>query len=109
LGVARIVFRPYRRIPMGCGLDTDFALADRGLVHLLGDCKSVPHTPLSATKMGFRSAVMCSWRVLWAEARLKGEDKCVFMFSGKGTIFIFGKKYLTDEQQKEIRRLAALS
>jgi len=46
----------------------------------------------------------CSWRVLWPEVRLKGEDNRVFMFNGKGTIFIFGKKYLTDEQQKAIRQ-----
>jgi len=51
----------------------------------------------------------CSWHVLWTEAPFKAEDKRVFIFSGKGTIFIFGKKYLTDEQQKEIRRLAAMS
>jgi hypothetical protein len=30
------------------------------------------------------------------------------MFSGKSTIFIFGKKYLTDEQQREIRQFAAM-
>jgi hypothetical protein len=51
----------------------------------------------------------CSWRVLWAEARLKGEDKRVFMFCGKGTVFMFGKRYLTDQQQKEIRQFAAMS
>jgi hypothetical protein len=51
----------------------------------------------------------CSWRVPWAEVRLKGEDRRVFMFKGKGTIFSFGKKYLTDEQQKEIRRFAEMS
>jgi hypothetical protein len=50
----------------------------------------------------------CSWRVLWTEALLKGEGKLVFMFNGKGTIFIFGKKYLTDDQQKAIRQFAAL-
>lgn len=50
----------------------------------------------------------CSWRVLWSEARRKGEDKRVFMFAAKDRIFIFGKKYLTDEQQKDIRRFAAL-
>jgi hypothetical protein len=49
----------------------------------------------------------CSWRLLWTEAPLRGEDKSVFMFSGKGTIFIFGKKYLTEDQQKAIRQLAA--
>lgn len=50
----------------------------------------------------------CSWRALWTEVRLKGENKLVFMFFAKSTIFIFGKKYLTDEQQKEIRRFAAM-
>jgi hypothetical protein len=32
----------------------------------------------------------------------------LFMFSGKATILIFGKKYLTDEQQRETRQFAAL-
>jgi len=50
----------------------------------------------------------CSWRVLWTEALLKGENKRVFMFTGKGTIFIFGKKYLTHDQQADIRRFAAM-
>jgi hypothetical protein len=51
----------------------------------------------------------CSWRVPWAETLLKGEDKGIFMLCGKGTIFIFAKKYLTDEQQREIRGFAAIS
>ena len=46
----------------------------------------------------------CSWRVLWPEVRFKGEDHCVFMFTAKGTIFTFGKKYVTDDQQKAIRQ-----
>jgi hypothetical protein len=50
----------------------------------------------------------CRWQAPWTESRFRGEDKRVFMFSGKGTIFIFGKKYLTYEQQNEIRQLAAL-
>ena len=50
----------------------------------------------------------CSWRVPWTESRFRGEDERVFMFSGKGTIFIFGKKHLTHEQQNEIRQLAAM-
>jgi hypothetical protein len=50
----------------------------------------------------------CSWQMPWNEAQHKGEDKRVFMFRGKGTIFIFGKQYLTDEQQREIRQFAAL-
>jgi hypothetical protein len=51
----------------------------------------------------------CSWRVLWTEAPLKGENKCVFMFSAKGALFIFGKQYLTDEQQNDMRQFAAIS
>ena len=46
----------------------------------------------------------CNWRIPWSEARIKGEDNLVFMFTGKGTVFIFGKKYLTEEQQKAIRK-----
>ena len=49
----------------------------------------------------------CSWRVLWTEALHKGEDNRVFIFCAKGTIFIFGKKYLTDEQQQTLRQFAA--
>lgn len=48
----------------------------------------------------------CSWRVLWTEALHKGEDNCVFMFCAKGTIFIFGQKYLTGEQQQMLRQFA---
>jgi hypothetical protein len=43
-----------------------------------------------------------------APQAVSGEDKRVFMFSGKGTVFIFGKKYLTEDQQKAIRQLAAV-
>jgi hypothetical protein len=46
--------------------------------------------------------------VLWPEVFFKGEDNRVFMFSAKGSIFIFAKKYLTDEQQATIRENAAL-
>src|SRR6266702_7026329 len=49
----------------------------------------------------------CSWRVLWTEALHKGEDTSVFIFCAKGTIFIFGKKFLTDEQQQTLRQCAA--
>jgi hypothetical protein len=50
----------------------------------------------------------CSWRVLWTEVLLKGENNRVFMFNAKATIFIFGKQYLTDDQQKDIRQFAAM-
>jgi len=54
------------------------------------------------------SGDMCTWQVPWAEVQSRGEDERVFMFSVKGTVFVFGKHYLTDDQQKEIRQFAAL-
>jgi hypothetical protein len=48
----------------------------------------------------------CTWLVPWTEAQWKGEDKSVFLFTGKGSMFIFGKKYLTDDQQQQIHQLA---
>jgi len=51
----------------------------------------------------------CLWRVQWPDILFKGEDKRVFMFSAKGTLFIFGKKYVPVEQQQVIRQYAALS
>ncbi|HKD80920.1 MAG TPA: YcxB family protein [Candidatus Angelobacter sp.] len=44
-----------------------------------------------------------NWRVAWTEVSIKGENKRVFMFYAKGDLFIFGKKYLTEEQQKDMR------
>ena len=51
---------------------------------------------------------LCSWHVRWAGVSVKTEDKRVFLLYGANTLFIFGKKYLTDEQQSELRRLAGL-
>lgn len=45
-----------------------------------------------------------SWRVPWQGIRFKAEDERVFMVYSFGTMFIFGKKYLGPEQQREIRR-----
>jgi hypothetical protein len=50
----------------------------------------------------------CAWRVQWTGVRLKAEDERVFMICSTGTIFMFGRKYLTNEQQQEFRRLAGL-
>jgi hypothetical protein len=50
-----------------------------------------------------------SWRVQWPGVRLKGEGEQAFMFCSLGTIFMFGKKYLNNEQQEELRRLSGLS
>ena len=48
------------------------------------------------------------WQVKWQGVRWKGEDKRVFMFYSYGTIFIFGKQYLTRDQQEEMRMLGGL-
>lgn len=51
---------------------------------------------------------LCSWRLRWTGVSVKGENKHIFVLFGANTIFMFGKKYLTDEQQRELRRLAGL-
>jgi len=51
---------------------------------------------------------LCSWKVQWPGVRLKGENEKVIILSSAGTVFMFGKKYLTTEQQEELRRLAGL-
>ncbi len=48
------------------------------------------------------------WRVEWPGVSLKAEDKRVFIFVSGGTIFIFGKKFLTREQQEDLRKLSGL-
>jgi hypothetical protein len=48
------------------------------------------------------------WYVQWPAVRLKGENARVFIFYTPSTIFMFGKKYLSDEQQKELRKLCGL-
>jgi hypothetical protein len=50
----------------------------------------------------------CSWSVRWPSIRFRGEDSLVFMLYSEGTIFIFGKKYLNSEQQRDLRRLSGL-
>jgi hypothetical protein len=49
-----------------------------------------------------------SWRVRWEGVRLKGENEQVFILYSAGTLFMFGKKYLSNEQQQELRRLSGL-
>jgi hypothetical protein len=51
---------------------------------------------------------VCSWRIRWPGVQLKGEDERVIMLSSGGTIFMFGKKYLNNEQIQELRRLSGL-
>jgi hypothetical protein len=49
----------------------------------------------------------CGWQVLWQGVNLKGEDRSVFSLFAANTVFIFGKQYLTEEQQRELRRSLA--
>ena len=50
----------------------------------------------------------CTWRVQWPGVSVKGENERVFVFSSYGTLFIFGKEYLSSEQQRELRRVSGL-
>jgi hypothetical protein len=49
-----------------------------------------------------------SWGVRWPGVRVKGENELVFMLSSNKTIFMFGKKYLSSDQQQELRKLSGL-
>ena len=50
----------------------------------------------------------CAWQVTWPGVTFKAEDKRVFVILSYGTLFIFGKKYLNSEQEKQIRELSGL-
>ncbi|SRR5258708_3410930 len=51
---------------------------------------------------------LCSWRVRWPGVLLKGESEHVFILNSEdGHLFMFGKKYLTEEQQQQLRRFVA--
>ena len=52
---------------------------------------------------------LCSRQVQWPGVRLKGENEQVFMLYSSGTIFMFGKKYLSSEQQQYLRKLSGLT
>lgn len=49
-----------------------------------------------------------SWNYRWANVLLKGEDNRVFVLFAGATLFIFAKRYLLDQQQRELRSLADL-
>jgi hypothetical protein len=49
-----------------------------------------------------------TWRRQWSDISSKGEDRQLFMLYSRGTLFIFAKQYLTDDQQRELRTLASL-
>lgn len=51
----------------------------------------------------------CSWRVRWVGVRVKGENEQVFLLKSYGTLFVFGKEYLSTEQQEHLRRLSGLA
>jgi hypothetical protein len=51
----------------------------------------------------------CTWRNRWADVSPKGEDDRVFTLFAHGTLFIFAKRYLSDEQQQTLRKLAGMS
>ena len=50
------------------------------------------------------------WDVRWDGVTLKAKNKKVFILhsDAAATIFMFGKQYLSEEQQHEMRRLAAI-
>ena len=50
-----------------------------------------------------------SWRVTWQGVIVMGEDDLVFMFGAANTVFTFGKQYLSEEQQRELRTLSGLA
>jgi hypothetical protein len=52
---------------------------------------------------------VCEWRVKWSGVTVKGENESVFMFQGANTTFIFGKKYLSEEQQTELAQMIDVS
>jgi hypothetical protein len=53
-------------------------------------------------------ADLCAWRVRWRGVKVKGEDDLVFMFYSANTVFSFGKRFLDESQQEELRRLSGM-
>lgn len=61
------------------------------------------------TEGGFEvTGDLYSWRVRWRGVRVKGENELVFMLCSNQTIFMFGKKYLSSDQQEQLRKLSGL-
>jgi hypothetical protein len=51
-----------------------------------------------------------SWQLKWSAVRSKGENERILILAARaGTIFMFGKQYLSGDEQKELRRLTGLS
>jgi hypothetical protein len=49
-----------------------------------------------------------TWSRRWSDISSKGEDDKLFLFCSKFTMFIFAKRYLTEEQQQELRSFISL-
>lgn len=59
---------------------------------------------------GFEAmADTCSGHVQWPGVRVKGENKTVFLLRCYGTLFMFGKKYLSIEQQQQLHKFGGLA
>jgi hypothetical protein len=54
------------------------------------------------------ASALQSWRVLWAEVEIHGENDKVFIFSSGSILFIFGKHYISAAQQQVLRAFAGL-
>jgi hypothetical protein len=50
-----------------------------------------------------------SWSVQWPGVQLRGENDKAFMLCSQGTIFMFGKKYMSTEQQALLRKLSGMT
>ena len=70
-----------------------------------GDCKYQANVDANGFEI---TSDLRDWRVRWPAVQLKGENKNLFLFYSAGTMFIFAKRYLTDEQQQELRDFSAL-
>jgi non-ribosomal peptide synthetase component F len=61
------------------------------------------------TESGFEViGELCSWHVLWNGVKLMGESNSVFVFYSANTVFGFGKRFLSEAQQEELRRLSGI-
>jgi hypothetical protein len=50
----------------------------------------------------------CFWRIKWEGVTVKKENAHIYILCSQQTIFMFGKQYLTNEQQEQLRRLMEL-
>ena len=48
------------------------------------------------------------WKVKWPALTLRGENDKLFLLYCYPTVFIFGKRFLSNDQQGELRKLAGL-